>query len=128
MGAGGYGCSCKLHAAWRHPSRSLLPFHQLHELEVELEDERKQRGLAAAAKKKLEVDLKDLEGQVDSAIKGREEAIKQLRKLQVGRTTHPSGAAPSSPGVAPDAFGGQPPCSPPHWSRKMGLSGGGGVT
>uniref|UniRef100_A0A8C6YME5 Myosin heavy chain 11 n=1 Tax=Naja naja TaxID=35670 RepID=A0A8C6YME5_NAJNA len=55
---------------------------QLHELEVELEDERKQRGLAAAAKKKLEVDLKDLEGQVDSAVKGREEAIKQLRKLQ----------------------------------------------
>ncbi|XP_063171073.1 myosin-11 [Candoia aspera] len=55
---------------------------QLHELEVELEDERKQRGLAAAAKKKLEVDLKDLEGQVDSANKGREEAIKQLRKLQ----------------------------------------------
>ncbi|XP_061455624.1 myosin-11 isoform X2 [Rhineura floridana] len=55
---------------------------QLHELEVELEDERKQRGLAAAAKKKLEVDIKDLEGQLDSANKSREEAIKQLRKLQ----------------------------------------------
>uniref|UniRef100_A0A8D2LTK5 Myosin heavy chain 11 n=1 Tax=Varanus komodoensis TaxID=61221 RepID=A0A8D2LTK5_VARKO len=55
---------------------------QLHELEVELEDERKQRGLASAAKKKLEVDLKDLEGQVDSSNKGREEAVKQLRKLQ----------------------------------------------
>ncbi|KAH0632072.1 hypothetical protein JD844_020133 [Phrynosoma platyrhinos] len=55
---------------------------QLHEMEVELDDERKQRGLAAAAKKKLEVDLKDLEVQVDSANKGREEAIKQLRKLQ----------------------------------------------
>lgn len=37
-----------------------------------------------AAKKKLEGDLKDLELQADSAIKGREEAIKQLRKLQVG--------------------------------------------
>ena len=36
-----------------------------------------------AAKKKLEGDLKDLELQADSAIKGREEAIKQLRKLQV---------------------------------------------
>nr|XP_008529122.1 PREDICTED: myosin-11 [Equus przewalskii] len=55
---------------------------QLHEYETELEDERKQRALAAAAKKKLEVDLKDLELQADSAIKGREEAIKQLRKLQ----------------------------------------------
>lgn len=51
---------------------------------MELEDERKQRALAAAAKKKLEGDLKDLELQADSAIKGREEAIKQLRKLQVG--------------------------------------------
>ncbi|XP_068100869.1 myosin-11 isoform X2 [Hyperolius riggenbachi] len=55
---------------------------QVHELETELEDERKQRTVAAAAKKKLEVDLKDLEGQVDFANKGRDEAIKQLRKLQ----------------------------------------------
>uniref|UniRef100_A0A8C2TW39 Myosin heavy chain 11 n=1 Tax=Coturnix japonica TaxID=93934 RepID=A0A8C2TW39_COTJA len=55
---------------------------QLHEYETELEDERKQRALAAAAKKKLEVDCKDLESQVDSANKAREEAIKQLRKLQ----------------------------------------------
>nr|XP_005307622.1 myosin-11 isoform X2 [Chrysemys picta bellii] len=55
---------------------------QLHEYETELEDERKQRGLATAAKKKLEVDIKDLEGQADSANKAREEAIKQLRKLQ----------------------------------------------
>uniref|UniRef100_A0A8C3T375 Myosin heavy chain 11 n=1 Tax=Chelydra serpentina TaxID=8475 RepID=A0A8C3T375_CHESE len=55
---------------------------QLHEYETELEDERKQRGLATAAKKKLEVDIKNLEGQADSANKAREEAIKQLRKLQ----------------------------------------------
>ncbi|KAG8558244.1 hypothetical protein GDO81_016927 [Engystomops pustulosus] len=55
---------------------------QVHEYETELEDERKQRTVAAAAKKKLEVDLKDLEGQVDFANKGRDEAIKQLRKLQ----------------------------------------------
>ncbi|KAM3915796.1 myosin-11 isoform 4-T4 [Leptodactylus fuscus] len=55
---------------------------QVHEYETELEDERKQRTIAAAAKKKLEVDLKDLEGQVDFANKGRDEAIKQLRKLQ----------------------------------------------
>uniref|UniRef100_A0A8B9CYS9 Myosin heavy chain 11 n=1 Tax=Anser brachyrhynchus TaxID=132585 RepID=A0A8B9CYS9_9AVES len=55
---------------------------QLHEHETELEDERKQRALAAAAKKKLEIDVKDLESQADSANKAREEAIKQLRKLQ----------------------------------------------
>lgn len=52
-------------------------------METELEDERKQRALAAAAKKKLETDMKDLEGQIETANKGREEAIKQLRKLQV---------------------------------------------
>lgn len=55
----------------------------MHELESELEDERKQRTMVAAAKKKLEIDLSDLEGQVEVAIKGREEAIKQLKKLQV---------------------------------------------
>ncbi|NXK44012.1 MYH11 protein, partial [Chauna torquata] len=60
--------------------RQLL--RQLHEYETELEDERKQRALAAAAKKKLEIDVKDLESQADSANKAREEAIKQLRKLQ----------------------------------------------
>lgn len=54
-------------------------------METELEDERKQRTVAGAAKKKLEVDLKDLEGQVDFANKGRDEAIKQLRKLQVNQ-------------------------------------------
>lgn len=52
-------------------------------MEVELEDERKQRSIAVAARKKLEMDLKDLEAQIDSANKNRDEAIKQLRKLQV---------------------------------------------
>ncbi|XP_015735253.1 myosin-10 isoform X3 [Coturnix japonica] len=55
---------------------------QVRELEAELEDERKQRGLAVAAKKKMEMDLKDLEGQIEAANKARDEAIKQLRKLQ----------------------------------------------
>lgn len=62
---------------------------QVRELETELEDERKQRTLATAAKKKLETDMKDLEGQIETTSKGRDEAIKQLRKLQVrlkGRT------------------------------------------
>lgn len=52
-------------------------------MEAELEDERKQRSIAVAARKKLEMDLKDLESHIDTANKNREEAIKQLRKLQV---------------------------------------------
>lgn len=56
---------------------------QVREMEAELEDERKQRSMAVAARKKLEMDLKDLEAHIDSANKNRDEAIKQLRKLQV---------------------------------------------
>lgn len=52
-------------------------------MEAELEDERKQKALAVAAKKKLEMDLKDIEGHIEGANKARDEAIKQLRKLQV---------------------------------------------
>lgn len=55
----------------------------MRELEAELEDERKQRALAVAAKKKMEIDLKDLEAQIEAANKARDEVIKQLRKLQV---------------------------------------------
>lgn len=56
---------------------------QVRELETELEDERKQRAAMSASKKKMEGDIKDLEGQIDTANKNRDEAIKQLRKLQV---------------------------------------------
>ena len=56
-------------------------------MEAELEDERKQRTLSGAAKKKLEMDLNELEGQIEAANKGRDEAIKQLRKLQVQTQT-----------------------------------------
>lgn len=52
-------------------------------METELEDERKQRASMAAAKKKMEGDLKDLEDQIETSNKGRDEAIKQLRKIQV---------------------------------------------
>lgn len=52
-------------------------------MELELEDERKQRSQALAARKKLELDLSDLEAQIDFANKARDEAQKQLRKLQV---------------------------------------------
>lgn len=55
----------------------------MRELETELEDERKQRTAIAASKKKLEGDIKDLEGHIETSNKGRDEAIKQLRKLQV---------------------------------------------
>ncbi|MBN3298254.1 MYH9 protein, partial [Amia calva] len=60
---------------------------QVREMEMELEDERKQRSLAMAAKKKLELDLKELEAQIDMANKNRDEALKQLRKLQVTHGT-----------------------------------------
>uniref|UniRef100_A0A4W4HT87 Myosin-9 n=1 Tax=Electrophorus electricus TaxID=8005 RepID=A0A4W4HT87_ELEEL len=55
---------------------------QVREMEMELEDERKQRSVAAAARKKLELDLKELEAAIDLANKNRDEAIKQLKKLQ----------------------------------------------
>ena len=58
----------------------------MRELETELEDERKQKATVAASKKKMEGDIKDLEGQIETSNKGRDEAIKQLRKLQVRRT------------------------------------------
>lgn len=61
----------------------MLVLPQVRELEAELEDERKQRALAVAAKKKMEIDLKDLEAQIEAANKARDEVIKQLRKLQV---------------------------------------------
>ena len=70
-------------------SRSLQSIslsHQVREMEAELEDERKQKALAVAAKKKLELDLNELEGQIEGANKARDEAIKQLRKLQVRRS------------------------------------------
>lgn len=56
----------------------------MRDLEQELDAERKQKALAVAARKKLELDLQDVMGQIEAANKGREEAVKQLRKLQVG--------------------------------------------
>ncbi|XP_078199349.1 uncharacterized protein LOC144578399 isoform X2 [Callithrix jacchus] len=52
---------------------------QVQEMEAELEDERKRHSMAVAAWKKLEIDL---EVQIDSANKNRDEAIEQLRKWQ----------------------------------------------
>lgn len=50
---------------------------------AELEDERRQRAQALSSRKKLEMDLVQLEAQIDAANKGRDEALKQLKKLQV---------------------------------------------
>ncbi|XP_049427051.1 myosin-9a [Epinephelus fuscoguttatus] len=55
---------------------------QVREMEIELEDERRQRTQALSSKKKLEMDLSELELQIDAANKGRDEALKQLKKLQ----------------------------------------------
>ncbi|XP_038129419.1 myosin-9-like [Cyprinodon tularosa] len=56
---------------------------QVREMELELEDERRQRTQALSSKKKLEMDLAELEAQIDSANKGRDDALKQLKKLQI---------------------------------------------
>ena len=52
-------------------------------MEVELEEERKQRSIAVNTRKKLEGDMKALEQQFDMANKVKEDAVKQLKKLQV---------------------------------------------
>jgi myosin protein heavy chain len=38
----------------------------------------------------MEIDLKDLEAQIEAANKARDEVIKQLRKLQVGKQSSKS--------------------------------------
>lgn len=52
-------------------------------MDAELEEERRQRSQALSAKKKLEMDLGELELHIESANKGRDDALKQLKKLQV---------------------------------------------
>ncbi|XP_018415089.1 PREDICTED: myosin-10-like isoform X1 [Nanorana parkeri] len=59
-----------------------LLIKQVRDMELELDEERKQKTQILAAKKKLEMDLQEMENQIDSANKGREEAVKQLKKLQ----------------------------------------------
>lgn len=53
---------------------------QLRELEAELEEERKQRTVAVTARKKLEGDLKDMEGQLEMNSKVKDDALKQLKR------------------------------------------------
>lgn len=56
---------------------------QVRELEAELEEEKRQRSQTSAAKKKLEEDQRDLEDQLEATSRGRDETLKQLRKIQV---------------------------------------------
>ncbi|XP_066520338.1 myosin-9a [Hoplias malabaricus] len=61
---------------------------QVREMELELEDEKKQRSQAVSLKKKLELDLADLGAQFDLANKARDEAVRQLKKLQAQCKDH----------------------------------------
>ncbi|XP_061572933.1 myosin-10 isoform X4 [Cololabis saira] len=55
---------------------------QARELEIQLEEERTQRSQAVLAKKQLEAELQEAEAQVEGTSRGKEEAVKQLRRLQ----------------------------------------------
>lgn len=56
---------------------------QVRELEIQLEEERSQRSQAVSSKKQLEAELQEAEAQVETSSRGKEEAMKQLRRLQV---------------------------------------------
>lgn len=58
---------------------------QLRDTELELEDERKQRLAAVNAKKKLEGDVKASEQHIEMANKARDDAVKQLKRVQVSQ-------------------------------------------
>lgn len=62
---------------------------QLHDLEAQLEEERKMRSSATSGRKKLENDLADLLAQLDLEIKAKEDAMKTSRKSQVCMDVHP---------------------------------------
>uniref|UniRef100_A0A8C5FVF2 Myosin-9 n=1 Tax=Gadus morhua TaxID=8049 RepID=A0A8C5FVF2_GADMO len=55
---------------------------QVREMELELEEERRQRSQAMSGRKKLELDLAELAAQIDAANKARDEALRHLKKLQ----------------------------------------------
>ena len=57
---------------------------QLRAIEGELEEERKQRSAAVAAKKKLEGEFESMDEQIEGASKAKDDALKQLKKAQVG--------------------------------------------
>lgn len=56
---------------------------QVRELEVMLEEEKTQRAQALTVKKQLETELQEAEAQVETANRSREEAVRQMKRLQV---------------------------------------------
>ena len=56
---------------------------QLRAIEGELEEERKQRAAAVAAKKKLEGEFESMDEQIEGSSKAKDDAMKQLKKAQV---------------------------------------------
>lgn len=56
---------------------------KVRELEIQLEEERSQRSQSSSSKKQLEAELQDTESQLEMASRGKEEAIKQLKRQQV---------------------------------------------
>lgn len=61
----------------------LLSLAQVRELETMLEEEKTQRAQALTVKKQLETELQEAEAQVEAANRGREEALRQMKRLQV---------------------------------------------
>ncbi|XP_056299580.1 myosin-10 isoform X2 [Pseudoliparis swirei] len=55
---------------------------QVKELEIQLGEERTQRSQASSSKKQLEAELQEYEAQVETTGRGKEEAVKHLRRLQ----------------------------------------------
>lgn len=70
---------------------------KVRELEIQLEEERSQRSQAASSKKQLDAELQESEAQLESASRGKEEAMKQLRRLQVPSRFSTSCSFTSSP-------------------------------
>ena len=56
---------------------------QLHDLEAQIEEERKLRISASGNRKKLEAEIADLNAQLDVEIKAKEDALKYHKKNQV---------------------------------------------
>lgn len=59
---------------------------KVRELEIQLEEERSQRSQAMSSKKQMDAELQESEAQLETTTRGKEEAMKQLRRLQVRPT------------------------------------------
>ena len=58
-------------------------FIQIRDLEVELEEERKQRNSAVNSRKKVESEVSSLQQQLETANKLKDDGLKQMKKMQV---------------------------------------------